>query len=45
MRHGVVEVDRLDAPIVPLELVDNPPSEVLVVYGIEDVSILTHPLV
>lgn len=31
VRHGVAEIDSLDAPTVPLELVDYPPTEILVV--------------
>lgn len=34
VRHRVSEIDGFNPPTVPLELVDNPPSEVLVVDGI-----------
>ena len=31
VRHGVSEIDGFDSPTVPLELVDYPPTEILVV--------------
>lgn len=34
MSHRIAEVHVLDAPAVPLELVDNHPTEILVVDGI-----------